>query len=156
MNPSIKQALIMTLETHNESTATHSADSAHSKNGTANLSDAIQAARDKLLEQQHDDGHWVYELEADCTIPAEYILMNHFVGEVDDETEQKIAQYLRDKQTEEGGWSLYTGGDFDISCSVKAYYALKIVGDDPHEEHMVRAKNLILNTLQHKSQNGWE
>ena len=82
----------------------------------------------KLLEQQQDDGHWVYELEADSTIPAEYILMNHFVGEIDDEIEQKIAQYLRDQQNEEGGWSLYTGGDFDISCSVKAYYALKITG----------------------------
>lgn len=135
----------MTLETKNENSTNHSIEDSPSKNVTNNLADAIQAARDKLLEQQHDDGHWVYELEADCTIPAEYILMNHFVGEIDDETEQKIAQYLRDNQTEEGGWSLYTGGDFDISCSVKAYYALKIVGDDPQEEHMIRARNLILN-----------
>ena len=70
--------------------------------------------------------------------------MNHFVGEIDDKTEQGIAQFLRDQQNEEGGWSLYTGGDFDISCSVKTYYALKIAGDDPLEEHMVRAKNMIL------------
>jgi squalene-hopene/tetraprenyl-beta-curcumene cyclase len=136
----------MTLETHNDSALNHSLEESHSKNTAAvDLNDAIQSAKNKLLEQQHDDGHWVYELEADCTIPAEYILMNHFVDEVDDETEHKIAQYIRDNQNEEGGWSLYPGGDFDISCSVKAYYALKIVGDNPHEEHMVRAKNMILN-----------
>lgn len=132
----------MTLETQNDSQAI---DDTHSHKASVSLKEAIQSARAKLLEQQHGDGHWVYELEADCTIPAEYILMNHFVGEIDDETEQKIAQYLRDQQTEEGGWSLYTGGDFDISCSVKAYYALKIVGDNPQEEHMIRARNLILN-----------
>ncbi len=112
---------------------------------TISLDDTIAAARDKLLAEQREDGHWIYELEADCTIPAEYILMNHFVGEVNDVIEIKIAQYLRDRQTEEGGWTLYTGGDFDLSCSVKAYYALKLVGDSSHEEHMVRARNLILN-----------
>ncbi|MCZ6803609.1 MAG: squalene--hopene cyclase [Proteobacteria bacterium] len=135
----------MTLETHNESAFSQTLDEPHSKDAMANLDDVIQSAKNRLLDQQHDDGHWVYELEADCTISAEYILMNHFVDEIDDETEQKIAQYLRNKQNEEGGWSLYTGGDFDLSCSVKTYYALKLVGDDPHEEHMIRARNMILN-----------
>lgn len=135
----------MTLDGHNDNSSFPSNGESHSSETSAHIEDAIQSARNKLLEQQHDDGHWVYELEADCTIPAEYILMNHFVDEIDDETEQKIAQYLRDQQNEDGGWSLYTGGDFDMSCSVKSYYALKVVGDDPHEEHMVRARNLILN-----------
>lgn len=109
------------------------------------LTSAIQRARDKLLAEQQADGHWVYELEADCTIPAEYILMNHFAGEIDVETEEAIARYLRAQQTDEGGWTLYTGGAFDISCSVKAYYALKLVGDKAQAEHMTRARNLILN-----------
>jgi squalene-hopene/tetraprenyl-beta-curcumene cyclase len=135
----------MTLDTNNDSTQNPTLDESHSRKVSIELDDAISAAKNKLIEQQHDDGHWVYELEADCTIPAEYILMNHFVDEIDDETEQKIAQYLRDQQNEDGGWSLYTGGDFDISCAVKSYYALKIVGDAPDEEHMVRARNMILN-----------
>jgi len=135
----------MTLDGNNENSSSQTLGESHSKKTVADLDDAIQAAKNKLLEQQHDDGHWVYELEADCTIPAEYILMNHFVDEIDDETELKIAQYLRDQQNEDGGWSLYTGGDFDISCAVKSYYALKMVGDAPTEEHMVRARNMILN-----------
>ena len=108
------------------------------------LDEAIQTAKDSIIKQQQPDGHWVYELEADCTIPAEYILMNHFVGEIDDQLEEKIAVYLRNNQDEHDGWSLYHGGSFDLSCSVKAYYALKLVGDDPNAEHMVRARNAIL------------
>ena len=109
------------------------------------LNESIDLASEALLAQQQADGHWVYELEADCTIPAEYILMMHFVGDVDEEIEQRIAVYLRENQDEHDGWSLYQGGVFDLSCSVKAYYALKLVGDDPNEEHMVRARNAILN-----------
>ncbi len=109
------------------------------------LNDSIQAAEHALLRQQQADGHWVYELEADSTIPAEYILMNHFMGEIEDELEHRIACYLREKQTGEGGWPLFHGGDIDLSCTVKAYYALKLVGDDPKAEHMIRARNVILN-----------
>jgi len=134
----------MTLETQNESLLNQFNIDSISKNLASNLDATIKSAKNKLLEQQHENGHWVYELEADCTIPAEYILMNHFVGEIDDKTEEKIAQYLRDKQNEEGGWALYTDGNFDLSCSVKAYFALKLVGDNQHDEHMIRAKTMIL------------
>ena len=108
------------------------------------LEEAIETARDALVAQQQADGHWVYPLEADCTIPAEYILMNHFVDEIDNELEIKIAVYIRKNQADHGGWPLFYGGNFDLSCSVKSYYALKMVGDDPHDEHMVNARNAIL------------
>ena len=135
----------MTLETQNESLLNQFSNDSLSKDLISNLDSSIKSAKSKLHEQQRDDGHWVYELEADCTIPAEYILMNHFAGEIDDKTEEKIAAYLRTQQNEEGGWSLYTGGNFDLSCSVKTYFALKLIGDDRHEEYMVRAKKMILN-----------
>ena len=108
------------------------------------LADAIQAARKGLCLHQQPDGHWAYELEADCTIPAEYILLNHFTGEIDDALEQKIAIYLRAHQADYGGWPLFEGGDFDLSCSIKAYFALKLVGDNPATDHMIKARNAIL------------
>ena len=135
----------MTLETQNESLLNQFSNDSLSKDLISNLDSSIKSAKSKLHEQQHDDGHWVYELEADCTIPAEYILMNHFAGEINEKTEEKIAAYLRIQQNEEGGWSLYTGGNFDLSCSVKTYFALKLIGDDQREEHMIRAKKMILN-----------
>lgn len=103
-------------------------------------------ARTALLALQKEDGHWCFPLEADCTIPAEYILMMHFMDEVDVELERRIASFLRGRQVCDGhgGWPLYYGGDFDMSCSVKAYYALKLVGDSPEADHMVRARNAIL------------
>jgi squalene-hopene/tetraprenyl-beta-curcumene cyclase len=108
------------------------------------LERTIAAARDALSGVQHERGYWLFELEADCTIPAEYVLMLHFLGEPDAALEARIAAYLRARQAEHGGWPLYEGGPLDISCSVKAYYALKIAGDRLDAPHMVRARTAIL------------
>jgi squalene-hopene/tetraprenyl-beta-curcumene cyclase len=108
------------------------------------LDRAISEARDALIARQDNDGYWLFELEADCTIPAEYIMMMHFLDEIDASLESKICRYLRSAQAEHGGWPLYRGGDFNLSCSVKAYYALKLAGDTENAPHMVRARAAIL------------
>ncbi len=113
--------------------------------GPERLDPLIGSAKRALLDAQEDDGHWVFELEADCTIPAEYVLMRHFLGEADpDAVERRIGQYLRDQQADHGGWPLFHGGDLDVSASVKAYYALKFIGDNPEAPHMRRARWAIL------------
>jgi len=104
----------------------------------------VEDARTWLADCQAEDGHWAFELEADATIPAEYIFLNHFLGTIDDEVEGKLAKYLRSIQENHGGWPLYHDGDFNMSASVKAYYALKLAGDDPDAPHMVRAREAIL------------
>src|SRR4051794_26735049 len=69
---------------------------------------AISAAQSALLTLQRDDGHFVFELEADATIPAEYVLMRHYLGEpVDTSLEVKIANYLKRIQSADGGWPLF-------------------------------------------------
>ena len=109
------------------------------------LDEQFNKARSALLSMQEPGGHWCFPLEADCTIPAEYILMMHFMNEIDTVLENKIARFIRSKQdSSHNGWPLYYGGDFDISCTVKSYYALKLVGDSPDEPHMVRAREAIL------------
>jgi squalene-hopene/tetraprenyl-beta-curcumene cyclase len=106
---------------------------------------SVSAAARALLECQQSDGHWVFELEADATIPSEYVLLRHYRGEpVDAVLEQKIASYLRRIQGEHGGWALYHQGDFDMSASVKAYFALKMIGNDPNAVHMRRVREAIL------------
>lgn len=108
------------------------------------LDAAIDRGRGGLLAAQQADGHWCFELEADCTIPSEYILMMHYMDEVDEALQAKIAVYLRARQMPHGGWPLYHGGAFDLSCSVKAYYALKLAGDSTAAAHMVKARQAIL------------
>jgi squalene-hopene/tetraprenyl-beta-curcumene cyclase len=108
------------------------------------LDSAIAVAREELIRLQNREGCWQFELEADCTIPAEYIMMMHFLDEIDPQLEAKLAVYLRSHQADHGGWSLYHGGGFDISCSVKTYFALKLAGDSPESPHMARARGAIL------------
>jgi len=108
------------------------------------LERAIRAATDGLLREQRPDGHWVYELEADATIPAEYVLLVHYLAETPNpELERKIGNYLRRIQGDHGGWPLYHAGAFDISATVKAYFALKMIGDDINAPHMVRARDAV-------------
>src|SRR6201985_8283 len=105
---------------------------------------AVRAATDAILGQQKPDGHWVYELEADATIPAEYVLLVHYLAEEPNlELERKIGVYLRRIQGAHGGWPLYHEGAFDISATVKAYFALKMIGEDINAPHMVRARQEI-------------
>jgi len=106
---------------------------------------AIERATAALAAVQRDDGHWVFELEADATIPAEYLLLRHYLGEpVDAVLEAKIGHYLRRIQSDaHHGWGLFHGGAFDVSASVKAYYALKMIGDPIDAPHMARARGAI-------------
>ena len=109
------------------------------------IDDAVARAADALARAQRPDGHWVFELEADATIPAEYVLLRHYLGEaVDCDVEARIGRYLRRLQGGHGGWPLFHDGAFDISASVKAYYALKLIGDAPDAPHMARARAAIL------------
>jgi squalene-hopene/tetraprenyl-beta-curcumene cyclase len=108
------------------------------------LDDSVARARARLLREQKPDGHFVFELEADATIPAEFVLLTHFLDRPDPALEQAIAAYLRRIQGDHGGWPLFHDGAFDISASVKAYFALKMIGDDPETPHMARARAAIL------------
>ncbi len=111
---------------------------------TSTLEKSISRGVRALLDSQQDDGHWVFVLEADATIPAEYILLKHFLDEIDLEKQEKLAAYIRDTQADHDGWPLWRDGPLDISATVKAYWALKAAGDPIDAPHMVRARKAIL------------
>jgi squalene-hopene/tetraprenyl-beta-curcumene cyclase len=113
---------------------------------TAALAEQVSVdAAESLLTRQKPDGHLLFELEADATISAEYIFLNHFLDDLEPEREAELGAYLRSIQSDRhGGWPLYHDGDFNMSASVKAYYALKLIGDDPDAPHMARARAAIL------------
>ena len=99
-----------------------------------------------LASLQKEDGHWVFELEADVTIPSEYIMLQRFLGrEIDEENRKRLGAYLLEHQLEDGGWPIYSvDGNANVSASVKAYFALKLLGHDKQEPYMVKARQMIL------------
>jgi squalene-hopene/tetraprenyl-beta-curcumene cyclase len=122
----------------------HSGNSTVGSETSGALKASIASATRAILDCRQPDGHWVFELEADCTIPAEYVLLRHYLGEpVDTALEAKIANYLRRVQGAHGGWPLVHEGDFDMSASVKSYFALKMIGDAVDAPHMARAREAI-------------
>ena len=122
----------------------------HSGNHSANVDSAaldasIASATKALLGHRQADGHFVFELEADATIPSEYVLLRHYLAEpVDSVLEGKVANYLRRIQGDHGGWALVYDGPFEMSASVKAYFALKMTGESIDAPHMARAREAIL------------
>ncbi len=111
---------------------------------SAPLDRVIAEAAGAIKQHQRPDGHWVFDLEADATIPSEYILLNHYLDEIEPAVEAELAQYIRAIQEDHGGWPLFHRGDLDISATVKAYFALKLVGDDVNAPHMKRAREAVL------------
>src|SRR5215471_11049741 len=113
------------------------------KESISGVQEAAAAARRYLLSIQHEDGHWCGELEGDTILESEYMLTLHFLGRGGEPRFGKLAEYLRRRQLPGGGWAIYEGGPPDVSSSVKAYFALKLAGDDPDEPHMEKARNVI-------------
>lgn len=104
---------------------------------------ALDAAAEALLGRQFEDGHWRFDLEADVTIPSEYVMLQRFFGRSDSSREARIAHYLKRRQLTNGSWALYYEGPGDISATVKAYFCLKLVGHQEHELHMTKARQWI-------------
>ncbi|MEJ2700258.1 MAG: prenyltransferase/squalene oxidase repeat-containing protein, partial [Desulfuromonadales bacterium] len=106
---------------------------------------AIARGIERFLSLQNRNGYWVFDLEADTTIPSEYIFLQKFRGQpLDPSLRDRLVNYIRRRQLADGGWPLYEEGEADISASVKAYFALKMAGESPEALHMVKARELIL------------
>jgi squalene-hopene/tetraprenyl-beta-curcumene cyclase len=116
------------------------------------LEDVCRRGIAALVALQKPDGHWCGELQGDSILESEYILMKFILGQERQpmadgrdgwRTLQRIANYLRSVQRDDGGWGQYPGSDIDISATVKGYFALKLMGDSLTAPHMVRARDVI-------------
>ena len=108
------------------------------------LDAAVASAAAALLRRQRSDGRFHFDLEADASIPAEYVIVRHFLGRLHPEHERKTANYLRRIQEPHGGWPMLAKGPLNVSASVKAYFALRLAGDPADAPHMVLAREAIL------------
>ena len=105
---------------------------------------AVDAARNYLFSQQHEEGYWCGELEADTTLESDYILLHTLLGTGNQARFDKAARYILNHQNADGGWSIYAAGPSDISASVKAGFGLKLAGFTADHPALVRARKKIL------------
>ena len=115
------------------------------------LEQAIERGANHLLSLQVEAGYWVGELEADTTLESDYIYYLHVLGKADPGRIAKLANYVRQRQLPDGGWSIYPGGPSELNATCKAYFALKLAGDAQDSPHMLLAKETVhrLGGLEH-------
>jgi len=105
------------------------------------LPETIERGAEHLLSLQATDGYWKGELEADSTLESDYIYYLFVLGKANPVRVAKLANYVRSKQLEDGGWNLYPGGPSELNATCKAYFALKLAGDDANAPHLTAARD---------------
>ena len=112
--------------------------------GLGEVSEGITRSTDWLLGQQHADGYWCGELEADSMLESDYIFMHTLLGTGDrGKMDRAVNEILRHQNTD-GGWSLYPGGPSNVNYGVKCYLALKLMGYSADHPLMVTARENVL------------
>ena len=105
---------------------------------------AISSSCDFLFSQQHPEGHWCGELEADTTLESDYVMLHTLLGTGKEGRMQRALQEILRHQNDDGGWSIYRGGPSNISATVKAYFAFKLMGWSPDHPLLTKAREWIL------------
>ncbi|MGB7049150.1 MAG: squalene--hopene cyclase [Candidatus Cybelea sp.] len=105
---------------------------------------ALGRAVDWLLYQQNEEGWWSGELETNVTMTAEHVLLFKFLGLPVDEFRSGAIAHMLNHQRSDGSWALYYDGPADLSTTIEAYVALKVLGVDPSRDEMRRALDTIL------------
>jgi len=107
------------------------------------LETAIRNGAEYLLSIQAEEGFWHGELEADTTLESDYIYYLHVLGKAEPARIAKLANYVRQRQLPDGGWSIYPGGPSELNATCKAYFALKLAGDSEDLPHLTMARETV-------------
>ena len=108
------------------------------------LDQAIARSQEYLLSIQDTAGYWWADLESNVTITAEAVLL-HKIWQTDKTRPlAKAETYLRSQQRKHGGWELYYDDGGDLSTSVEAYMALRLLNVPASDPALIRAKQFIV------------
>jgi squalene-hopene/tetraprenyl-beta-curcumene cyclase len=106
--------------------------------------DAVAAAVGRLIDIQDSAGWWSGELETNVTMTAEHVLLLTFLGLELDEIREGAIQHLLAAQREDGSWGVYHDAPADVSTTIEAYVALRVLGVDASRSELRDALGVIL------------
>jgi squalene-hopene/tetraprenyl-beta-curcumene cyclase len=104
---------------------------------------ALDRAVHWLLERQDAAGWWCGELETNVTMTAEHVLLLRFLGLGLEPIREGAIRHILNNQRDDGSWANYFGAPADLSTTIEAYVALKVLGVDPASQPMTRALTVI-------------
>src|ERR1035437_771091 len=110
----------------------------------ADVESAIVRSREFLLSQQHPDGYWCGELEADAMLEADYIFLHTLLETGDPGRLQRALTEMMRYQNGDGSWSIYPGGAGNISLSVKCYSSAKLMGVSADDPRLAKCRAWVL------------
>ncbi len=108
------------------------------------VSQAIQSSQDYLLSLLKSPGYWCFPLEADSTLVADYVMLMHYIEEVNPNLEKKAIRWILNTQLEDGGWNIYHGGPSELNATVKCAFALQLAGFSREDGPLRRAEECLL------------
>ncbi len=108
------------------------------------IEEAIRKSSEYFYRVQYPEGYWWAELESNVTITSEYVMLACLLGIPIAGKKKSIVKYLLRHQNENGAWGLYYGDGGELSTSIEAYFALKLLGEDPSSEPLAKARAFIL------------
>ncbi|MFH9424679.1 squalene--hopene cyclase [Streptomyces sp. NPDC017529] len=99
---------------------------------------AVLRATDHLLARQHEEGWWKGFFQSDMSYDAHNLFLRHLLGIVDERVTEATGRWIRANQSADGSWPLAFGDAGHLGSTVQCYVALRLAGDRPDEEHMLR------------------
>jgi len=115
--------------------------------------EAIVCARESLFARQSPEGFWCGELTADATLESDYILLQLWMHQPEEDIVwdppsrariAKAAESILQRQLPDGGFNIYRGGPTELNATIKAYCALKLAGHSVESDALRRAGARIL------------
>jgi squalene-hopene/tetraprenyl-beta-curcumene cyclase len=133
------------MQIQNRNAASRSeADPVELNGSLTKLEDVIAKSQNYLLSIQYPEGYWWAELESNVTITSEVVLLHKIWGTDRTRPLQKVETYLRSQQRDHGGWELFYGDGGELSTSVEAYMALRLLGVPATDPALQKARQFIL------------
>ena len=104
----------------------------------------LRRATEALFRKQQPGGYWWAELQSNVSITAEALLLHHVWDNFDRVPKAQAEAYFRGEQRAHGGWELAYDDGGELSVSVEAYLALRMLGVAADDPALVRARAYIL------------